>query len=74
MYWDEGGHAAADFHAHHGGTRASVDLDGRVVAGELDSTPLRYVQEWAMNHRDELKANWERARRAEPVLPIDPLA
>jgi hypothetical protein len=59
------------FHAHHAGTRASVDLDGRVVAGALDSTALRYVQEWAMTHRDELQANWD---RAQPILPIDPLA
>ncbi len=74
MYWDEGSHAAPHFHAHHAGTRASVDFDGRVVAGDLDSTALRYVQEWALRHRDELHANWERARRAEPILPIDPLA
>lgn len=74
MYWDEGSHAAPHFHAHHAGARASVDLDGRIVAGDLDSTALRYVQEWAMAHRDELQANWERARRAEPILPIDPLA
>jgi Domain of unknown function (DUF4160) len=74
MYWNEGGHAAPHFHAHHAGTRASVDLDGRVVAGDLDGTALRYVQEWALTHRDELVANWERARRDEPILPIDPLA
>jgi hypothetical protein len=51
-----------------------VDLDGRVVAGDLDGTALRYVREWALTYRDELEANWERARRAEPILPIDPLA
>jgi hypothetical protein len=54
--------------------RASVDFDGRIVAGDLDSTSLRYVEEWAITHRDELQANWERARRAEPILPINPLA
>ena|SRR5450759_849443 len=48
MYWDEGSHAAPHFHAHHAGTRASVDFVGRLVAGDLDSTALRYVQEWAM--------------------------
>ena len=51
-----------------------MDLDGRVIAGEIEGAALRYVQEWAMTHRDELEANWERARRAEPIVPIDPLA
>lgn len=45
-----------------------------MVAGDLDATALRYVQEWAMAHRDELEANWERARQSEPILPIEPLA
>ncbi|MGA7913061.1 MAG: DUF4160 domain-containing protein [Candidatus Dormiibacterota bacterium] len=74
MYWDEGSHAAPHFHAHHAGTRASVDLDGRVIAGHIDGAALRYVQEWVMTHRDELEANWERARRAEPIVPTEPLA
>jgi hypothetical protein len=56
-------------------TRAyCASIATRVIAGDLDSTALHYVEEWAMTHRDELLANWERARRAEPILPIDPLA
>jgi hypothetical protein len=62
------------FHAHHAGMRASVDLDGRVIAGDIDGAALRYVQEWAMTHRDQLEANWEHARRAEAIVPIEPLA
>ena len=73
MYWDEGSHAMPHFHAHHAGSRASVDLDGRILAGDIDGAALGFVQEWAMTHRDELQANWERASRAEPMLPIEPL-
>ena len=51
-----------------------MDLDGRVIAGHIDGAALRNVQEWAMTHRDELEANWECARRAEPIIPIEPLA
>jgi len=54
--------------------RASVELEDRVIVGDIDAAALRYVQEWAMTHRDELEANWERARRAEPIVPIEPLA
>jgi hypothetical protein len=73
MYWDERVHATPHFHAHHGETRASIDFEGSILAGELDATALRYVKEWARAHRDELLSNWERARRAEPILPIEPL-
>ena len=31
------------------------------------------VVEWAALHQDELAANWERARREEPLQPIEPL-
>jgi hypothetical protein len=74
MYWNEGAHATPHFHAHHEGARASVGLDGHVLAGQIDPGALRLVQEWTRIHRDELLANWERSRRAEPILPIDPLA
>jgi hypothetical protein len=74
MYWDEGAHETPHFYAHRAGTRAAVDLNGRVIAGEIDGAALGYVQEWTQAHRDELLANWERARRAEPIIPIEPLA
>jgi uncharacterized protein DUF4160 len=44
-----------------------------VIAGSIDATALGYVQEWTRAHRDELLANWERARRAEPIVPIERL-
>jgi hypothetical protein len=59
MYWDEGTHAAPHFHAHHGGKRASIDVDCKLIAGEIDQTAMRLVQRWAALHRDELLANWE---------------
>jgi hypothetical protein len=31
------------------------------------------VSEWASLHQDELVAHWERARREEPLQPIEPL-
>jgi hypothetical protein len=37
------------------------------------SLALTLVAKWAPLHHDELLANWERARREEPLEPIDPL-
>ncbi|HEV2034730.1 MAG TPA: DUF4160 domain-containing protein [Candidatus Dormibacteraeota bacterium] len=73
MYWNEGEHPVPHFHAHQGNNRASVSVDGRVLAGHLEAQALRFSQAWARLHRDELIANWDRARRSEPLLAIDPL-
>lgn len=73
MYWDEADHPVAHFHAHHAGGRASVTVDGAVLAGDLEPRALAFVREWASLHREELRENWERARDSEPLLPIEPL-
>lgn len=48
--------------------------DGDVLAGSLEPRALQFVREWAVLRRSEILANWERARRNEPLLGIDPLA
>jgi hypothetical protein len=74
MYWNERDHPVAHFHAYHAGRRASVSASGEVLAGSLEPRALRLVQEWALLRKDEITANWERARRNEPLSGIDPLA
>ena len=73
MYWNEGAHARPHFHARYAGQAASVDFDGEVIAGDLPRRALALVAEWAALHQEELAANWERARREEPLEPIAPL-
>lgn len=74
MYWNEGVHARPHFHARYAGQAASVDFAGALIAGSLPRRALVLVTEWAALHKDELAANWERARRAEPLESIDALA
>jgi hypothetical protein len=45
-----------------------------VIAGALPRRTLALVAEWAALHVDELAANWERARRDEPLEQIGALA
>lgn len=59
--------------SRYAGHVASVDLDGELIAGSLPNRALSLVTEWARLHHDELHANWERARREEPLRPIEPL-
>jgi len=73
MYWNEGVHARPHFHARYGGHAASIDFDGDLIAGSLPRRALGLVTEWAAVHNAELAANWERARRDEPLEPIEPL-
>ena len=73
MYWNEGDHQVAHFHAHYRGGRAAIALDGLVLAGEIDAAALRQVREWMKEREAELRDNWERARRLEPIAAIDPL-
>jgi hypothetical protein len=74
IYWNERDHPVAHFHAYHAGRRASVSADGEVLAGGLDLRALQFVREWAVLRRSEILASWERARRNEPLLGMDPLA
>jgi hypothetical protein len=73
MYWNEGQHARPHFHARYSGEAASLDFAGEVIAGSLPPRALAMLADWAQLHEAELDANWERARRDEPLEPIDPL-
>lgn len=44
-----------------------------VLAGSLPRRAQALVLEWAAIHREELIKNWERARKGESPLKIEPL-
>ena len=72
MYWND--HEPAHFHAIYGGDEALVRIDdGVLLAGSLPRTAARLVQEWRLLHREELAADWQRARAFEPLNPIEGL-
>jgi hypothetical protein len=75
MYHDEAHHIGRPhFHARYGDDEASMDIaELTVIAGRLPHRARRLVVEWARLHRDELEDNWDRARRHEPLKPIEPL-
>lgn len=72
MYFAD--HPPAHFHARYSGDEALIVIDtGEVFAGSLPSRALRLVREWLDEHREELVANWERARAGQPVSRVAPL-
>lgn len=72
MFYRE--HGVPHFHAEYQGQQVTFTFDGELLAGVLRSpTVLRLVKEWTVTHRDELEANWNRARAGEPLERIAPL-
>lgn len=63
-----GDHVPPHFHAEYQGFKAFVRIaDGEIEEGYLPNKAAKIVREWALDHRDELMANWDRAVVFEPV-------
>ena len=72
MFYKE--HEPAHFHAEHQGQQAKFDLEGKPIAGNIQSrTALRLIRQWASVHRRELEANWKRLKGGRPLEGIEPL-
>jgi hypothetical protein len=72
MYFND--HNPPHFHAEYGERQARILIDSfEPIDDELPRRALRLVQEWAALHRDELMANWYKARAAQPLGKIEPL-
>jgi hypothetical protein len=72
MYYDD--HQPPHFHARYGRHRAMIAIDSlAVLSGSLPPRVYGLVVEWGSGHREELSANWERARRHLPLDRVRPL-
>jgi hypothetical protein len=55
----------------YGRAKALVRIsDGTLISGELPPTAARLVREWTLTRRQELEANWRRARERQPLERI----
>lgn len=72
MYWDD--HSPPHFHAKYAGYEASFAIaTGDVLKRVLPVRATRLVRQWLALHREELGANWDRARAGIALVQIDPL-
>ena len=72
MYFND--HMPPHFHAHYGEHQIEITIETlEILKGKLPNRVLGLVLEWASLHRDELRADWERARKEQPLEPIQPL-
>ena len=64
-------HSPPHFHVRYGDSLAALSIESLdVVAGRLPRRVQALVLEWAMMHRPDLRQNWHRAERLEPLVSI----
>jgi len=72
MYYND--HEPPHFHARYGSQKAILGIETQeLLEGNLSARAARLVREWATLHQAELAADWELARRQEPLRRIEPL-
>jgi len=72
MYYRD--HPPPHFHAKYGGQTGVLSIeDLRLLEGQLPRRVISLVLEWAFEHRDELKENWELVVAKKPLRKISPL-
>jgi hypothetical protein len=71
MYYSD--HAPPHFHAKYGKYEITVEIESGVVQGKFPRRALGAVLDWYTQHAQELRDNWDRAVRDEPLARIDPL-
>jgi hypothetical protein len=72
MYYDD--HNPPHFHALYGDEEAWVNINTLAVfSGSLPARALGLVIEWASMHQNELKRDWELARKQAKLERIAPL-
>lgn len=68
-------HNPPHFHARYGDNWVLINIeDLSILRGFLPNPQLRFVIEWARQHRGELASNWQLARAGEPLNRIEPLS
>jgi hypothetical protein len=72
MYFND--HSPPHFHAEYGEFESVYVIDTLdVLRGRLPRRAHGMVIEWALAHREELRDNWDRARRKVSLQAIEPL-
>ncbi len=69
MYQDD--HNPPHFHIEYQGHQALMAIEsGEILAGSLPKKAAKLVREWAIEHREELLADWELAVALKPLQHI----
>lgn len=71
MLFDD--HNPPHIHAIYQGYKASIEINGGVVHGNMPRRALKLIYEWMDLRKDELKDNWKLMEERKPLQKIKPL-
>ena len=72
MYYND--HAPPHFHAIYAEHQVTLNIETlEILEGSLPRRALSMVLEWAEEHRQELRNNWDLARQNLPLERVAPL-
>ena len=74
LYNDDEQHHKPHVHVKYGEYKASVGLDGEVLAGQIPVKQYRILTAWLVIHEEELYRAWNLAVAGKPFGKIDPLS
>ncbi|MEI6815122.1 MAG: DUF4160 domain-containing protein [Bacteroidota bacterium] len=66
-------HNPPHFHVWYGDFKITVTIEDGIVEGKMPKRALNMVFEWLDENREELMANWNKAKIGEPINRIEPL-
>lgn len=72
IYWRD--HLPPHFHGFYGGNEVLVSIeDIEVLEGNIPAKQLKMLLGWAAFHQEELRENWELAKKQQELFTIEPL-
>ena len=71
--YSNGEHNPPHFHAIYQEYRATFNMDGELLEGDMPRKQCKLISAWTEIHKDELLANWELAMSEQPLYKIAPL-
>lgn len=74
LYSDDEEHHKPHVHVKYGEYKASVGLDGEILAGQIPVKQYRMLAAWLVIHEEELYRAWNLAVAGKPFDKIDPLS
>ena len=74
LFKDNQEHNKPHVHVYYGEYKASVGIDGELLAGSLPSKQLKMVVGWLTLHEEEAYAAWNKAVSGEHFEKIKPLS
>ena len=73
MYYSSVEHNPPHFHARYQNYNGTFNMNGVILKGNIPQKQCKLIEEWCLQHKDELMKNWELAMQDITPNKIAPL-